>query len=530
MITHNNNWETMMNEHKIKNSRLCLYRGKQLVVALGVVLFTAAPLQAEEPLKLAAATNLVESAAISSKSASHIPQTNELPTYVELSVGQLYSIKLPERIKLQKVSIDNPNIVQVSVTGLSEILLQGKSAGSAVLILKDKSGQASVVELTVLGGTASVLQSKLKQLLPGETIRVVAVGDSLVLTGSVADAVMVNRAVMVAEAYSGKKVINFLQAGAPQQVMLEVRVAEVSKTLTDKLGSFFKYGNELGSGASAWSNSLLANFLSGANGAVGPASITAKSADGLKSLTLDAAKTSGLVKILAEPTIMAMSGQEGAFLAGGKIYIPVAQSNTLGGASVVTMEEKEFGVGLKFTPTVLEDGLINLKVAPEVSEIGSGVTFGTQTLPSIMTRRATTTVQLKDGQSFAIGGLIKNNVKTGISAFPGLGEIPVLGALFRSSEFQNDRTELLFVVTPRLVKPLPPNYALPTDSYIAPNRAELFLNGRMEGSPKEESKDETKGKTKDESKIEAKPKAAVAVPVKEQPPAQTQDAGGFQMK
>jgi pilus assembly protein CpaC len=194
---------------------------------------------------------------------------------------------------------------------------------------------------------------------------------------------------------------------------------------------------------------------------------------------------SGLVKILAEPNIMAISGQEGKFLAGGIVFLPVPQ--TLGtGGTVITLQQQQFGVGIKFTPTVLSGGKINLKVAPEVSEVNPvGISISannsTQILPAINTRQASTTVQLYDGQSFAIGGLIKNNVVEVISAFPWLANIPVLGALFRSSSFQNDRSELLIVVTPRIVKPLDTNPALPTDKYIQPSQSEFFLEGRMEG-------------------------------------------------
>jgi pilus assembly protein CpaC len=153
----------------------------------------------------------------------------------------------------------------------------------------------------------------------------------------------------------------------------------------------------------------------------------------------------------------------------------------------VTLEEKEFGVSVKFTPTVLGNGRINLRVRPEVSElnregigiVASGVS-GTAILPSFTSRRAETTVQLMDGQSFAIGGLIKNNTKASIKAFPFLGELPVIGALFRSTDFQTDRSELVFVITPRLVKPLPTSYRLPTDGYTPPSRSDLMLNGRLE--------------------------------------------------
>ena len=186
---------------------------------------------------------------------------------------------------------------------------------------------------------------------------------------------------------------------------------------------------------------------------------------------------------------MAISGQEASFLAGGKIFIPVAQNNNAGLATI-TLEEKEFGVAVKFTPTVLDGGRINLRVAPEVSELnkdGIGISATgvntTALLPAFTTRRASTVVQLFDGQSFAIGGLIKNNVTTNIKALPFLGEVPVLGTLFRSSDFQTDRSELVFIVTPRLVKPLPPDYRLPTDGYIEPSRSEFFLQGKLEGQP-----------------------------------------------
>jgi pilus assembly protein CpaC len=200
---------------------------------------------------------------------------------------------------------------------------------------------------------------------------------------------------------------------------------------------------------------------------------------------LDAEKKESLVKVLAEPNVMAISGQEGSFLAGGRILIPVSQ-DALGR---IALEEKEFGVGLRFTPTVLSGGRINLRVSPEVSElsrdgvgIGNGTTQIRAILPLITTRRASTTVQLADGQSFAIGGLIKNNSTANIKAFPILGELPVLGALFRSTDFQNDKTELVFVVTPRLVKPLPLPNKLPTDGLREPSRKELFIDGKLEGN------------------------------------------------
>ncbi|WP_247869760.1 type II and III secretion system protein family protein [Herbaspirillum sp. ST 5-3] len=406
----------------------------------------------------------------------------------------LRQLNLPSPAWLRTVG--DPDIVQVepmtSPTPRAMFFLFGKQIGSTNLMFQNKEGRCAMVEVAVGVDTASV-EAKLRQLLPAEkNIKVGAVADSLVLSGTVADALAVENAISIASAFvrkgggkgaagstSDERIVNMLAVAAPQQVMLEVKVAEISKTLLDKLGVNLSGTLHRGD----WTASLLSNFLS--DGA-GKLNIT-KSPNG-DSVTVDAEKKDGLVKVLAEPTVMAVSGQEGSFLAGGKIFIPVYSTTSgVNPVNTITLEEREFGVSLRFTPTVLDGGRINLKVAPEVSELsreGAGISsLGTTSiLPLFTTRRAATTVQLHDGQSFAIGGLIKNNVTENIKAFPFLGEVPVLGALFRSSEFQNDRTELVFVVTPRLVKPLAPNYPLPTDGFVPPSRGEFFLGGKLEGS------------------------------------------------
>jgi pilus assembly protein CpaC len=262
--------------------------------------------------------------------------------------------------------------------------------------------------------------------------------------------------------------------------MLEVKVAEVSKTLLDRLGISTRVLRQPGNVTfDILSQSNFFNELLGA-AAVFRGARTA--------VQIDAQRDDGLVKLLAEPNIMAISGQEASFRAGGKIFIPVAR-RTEGFGTTVTLEEREFGVGVRFKPTVLADGRINLHVAPEVSELQqTGTPFttvegATSVLPSFTLRRAETTVQLHDGQSFMIAGLIQNNLSQTINRIPGLGDVPVLGALFRSTEFQSDRSELMFVITPRLVKPLPPNYAVPTDAFTPPTPAQRYLEGRMEGDP-----------------------------------------------
>lgn len=461
-----------------------------------------------------AATVSPKAATITPKPAATTPcNTIESAPMVNVTVGKSFRLKTTSPVS--RILLGNPAGTQAAqpkegadgddkkapegkanagVAGLdvillspSEIYLLGKSVGSTNIILLSRTGQCMLVDVTVGVDTAS-LQSSLNDMLAGEgsRIKVSAASDSLVLTGSVADSTRVDKALTLAAAYAGQsKVINMLSVDAPQQVMLEVKVAEISKKLLDQVG--INLAGVLNHGG--WSFNWDTNFLSGnASNAIGLLlGGSNSSTSNPRSFKIDGQHDDGLVKVLAEPTVMAISGQEGSFLAGGKIFIPVAQNSGTGGQTI-TLEEKEFGVALRFTPTVLDGGRINLKVAPEVSELNaSGVNItglnGTAILPSFTTRRAATTVQLRDGQSFAIGGLIKNNVTTNISAFPLLGEIPILGALFRSSSFQTDKTELIFVVTPRLVKPLPPNYALPTDNYTPPNRAEFFLGGKMEGKP-----------------------------------------------
>jgi pilus assembly protein CpaC len=264
---------------------------------------------------------------------------------------------------------------------------------------------------------------------------------------------------------------------APQQVLLEVKIAEVSKSLLDRLEA----GAALRFGGGSWAATLLSNFLSGTTGG----QLSGSHSNGKQQFTLGADKQDGVVRVLAEPNVMAISGQEGSFLAGGKFYIPVPQDN-----GKISLEEKEFGVGVRFTPTVLAGGRINLRVAPEVSElsregiaISAAGSAGMAILPALTTRKASTTVQLYDGQSFAIGGLIKNNLVTSMKGLPVLGEMPILGALFRSTDYQQDRTELVFVVTARLVKPLASSdFVLPTDKVGVPSRTAVLLGGRLEGA------------------------------------------------
>ncbi|NGZ87505.1 type II and III secretion system protein family protein [Duganella sp. SAP-35] len=425
------------------------------------------------------------------------------PGSLSLQLGKSTLMRMPEPVQAR--SVGNPAVLQAMLVAPDTLYVVGVDIGSSNMIVQGSSGLCNVIEV-VVSIDPGALQQSLAALMPEQKdIQVSGAGDTLVLSGTVSDAQAASRVLELAAAFvrrparpldigrsdkgdamsvqagaaaapGGTRIVNFLNVGAPQQVMLEVKIAEVSKSLLDKLEA----GLSLNIGGGSWAGALSANFISGA--LKGLLTVGKPVGD---HLGLAAEKQDGLVRILAEPTVMAISGQEGSFLAGGKIFIPVAQDN-----NKITLEEREFGVGLRFTPTVLAGGRINLRVAPEVSELsreGVGISSagvsGRAILPLITTRRAATTVELYDGQSFAIGGLIKNSQTTNINGLPILGELPVLGALFRSTDFQQDRTELLFVVTPHLVQPLPANYRLPTDSVAPPGRARLFLGGQMEGAP-----------------------------------------------
>ncbi len=427
------------------------------------------------------------------------------PQEVRISAGKATLVNMSEPITRR--TLGDPGIVEGRMVSPSVLYLVSGRIGSTNAILQGNSGRCVLLDI-VVGIDTSAVQAKISELMPAEKgIVVTAAADSLVLSGSVSDAVSADRAVSIANAYvmaayqqgftgAGAaggarinrtpaeaggapqlaRIVNMLSVTASHQVMLEVKVAEISKTLIDKLGSSFNAGRTNGS----FTYQLLTDFL-----ATGTTGGIAAALHGADSIAIDAEQRDGLVRILAEPNVMAISGQEGSFLAGGKILIPVAQSES-GGALRITLEEKEFGVGLKFTPTVLSDGRINLRVAPEVSELsrdGVGVTTslgGNAVLPLITTRRAATTVQLFDGQSFAIGGLLKSSSAANVNALPVLGQLPIIGALFRSTDFQSEKTELVFIVTPRLVKPLPVAYSLPTDRVGDPRRGDIYLKGRLD--------------------------------------------------
>ncbi len=389
---------------------------------------------------------------------------------VQISLGKsrLYKYANP----ITRISVGDASIADVMIVSPTEIYLLGKKVGSTNVFLWHSSGGVSTLDVAV-GADAGALQDLLAKLIPGEkNIQASSAGESLVLTGQVSDAMKVQQAVLVAQEFTGKKVLNMMTTNDLPQVLIEVRIAEMDKSVADALGVQVQGSNF----SFNMLNSAPLGFAASAAGTIGSTSAW-----------LQAQINSGLITILAEPNIMAISGQEGEFLSGGIVFLPVPQTSSTGGGAVITLQPQNYGVGVKFTPTVLSEGRINLKVSPQVSEVNpTGITVSangsTTVMPAITTRQASTTVELYDGQSFAIGGLISNNVAEIVSAFPGLANVPVIGALFRSSSFKADRSELIIVITPHIVKPVGTKIGLPTDKYIKPSATEFLVNGQLEGS------------------------------------------------
>lgn len=423
----------------------------------------------------------------SSTASAQPPAPVERGLPLRLVAGKSTVMTLPHDIV--RVSVGNPEVADVVLTHPREVYLLGKKSGQTNLMLWGKGSVTRLHDIAVSTDT-DTLKTRLQEWVPGiDQLKVESLGEHLLLSGLAHDAIKAQRAMHMAEAFAGeKKVINLLRVGSAQQVMLEVKVAEVSRNLLDELGVDLSMTRVAGDTTLQLLTQLVRTQVGTGNSQGLGGSLRATTANGKTDGTLTGRADKDLVKILAEPTITAIHGQEGSFLAGGRIYIPVPQASSTG-ATTIVLEEKEFGVGLRFMPTVLEDGLINLRVTPEVSELSQegtlirGANNITSLLPAITTRRASTTVQLRNGESFVIGGLIKSNVTEAIKAFPVLGEIPIIGALFRSTSFQTQKSELLFVVTPHLARPLASAPRLPTDGFVPPSRSEIFLEGRLEGRP-----------------------------------------------
>ena len=424
---------------------------------------------------------------------------NNLPTKkISLSVGKSTVVDSADPIK--RVSVAAPEIADTVVLSARQIYVTAKSSGLTTITLwSDANRVSAVFDVEVLPDVAA-LKEKIHQVFPNEKdIKVLGTHDSITLSGTVSSAGNLTQIVRLAEAYapldkqSGKpKLLNLVDVGGVHQVMLEVRVAEMSRSLLRRLGVNFSYLSDSGTN---FGISLLNNLtrLPSAGWPGNPLTVGDNinwafrftGAGATWTGFIDALKENGLTKVLAEPTLITLSGRSASFLAGGEFPIPVPQAT--GGSTTITIEYKTFGVGLNFTPTVLSNGKISMAVNPEVSDLDFTRAVAVQgyLIPSVNTRRVSTVIELGDGQSFAVAGLLKDDVREDVKKFPVLGDIPVLGALFRSTSFQKNETELIVIVTPHLVKPLDmAKQTLPTDAYIEPDDFEFYLLGATEGREK----------------------------------------------
>jgi pilus assembly protein CpaC len=412
---------------------------------------------------------------------------------VSLSVGEGQMINLPRNVA--SVWTSNPKAADVYVNSPRQINLFGKDYGEATVIATAADGSVVYGAQVRVSQNLPTINDVMRAAMPESDVRVMTVGQTAILQGTIAspadsafaqDLAMseLNPGVDFSKPGAMCKicVVNRLKVATPLQVTLKVRVAEVNRTLLKKIGinllssdgtGGFKFGVGQGGGIGVPNTSpfkvspITGGTTLGIAGKLLGLNLTS---------TLDLAQTDGLVTTLAEPNLTALSGETASFLAGGEFPIPVSQGN-----NAISIEYKQYGVGLAFTPVVLADGRISMRVRPEVSELSDAgsVVLDNFKVPALTTRRAETTVELGSGQSFMIAGLLQNHNSNSITKAPFLGDIPILGALFRSTNFQRNETELVIVVTPYLVRPVSNQLPIPSDGYRAPTDAQINLEGQL---------------------------------------------------
>lgn len=406
--------------------------------------------------------------------------------YIPISRSQIVSVAQP----VATVTIDNQAVAGAQIVGDKRIKFVGKRTGSTSVKAMDKSGKLIRSFDVVVGSDIPAIRKALHSFLPRERIGVELVNTNIALTGEVTDASVAEKAMKIVNEFVAANpsapVLNFMKVISGQQVMLRVRVGEVQRSALKSLGvnlSGSKVNNfTIGTAFGDIIPQTGATNAIGALGSIGGATATGELHKGTLSLsaTLEALEQNGLFKLLAEPDLVAMSGEKAEFLAGGEFPIPVPQIS--GGSTTTTMEFKKFGVAVQFIPFVLSENRIRVSVEPEVSEIDrtQSTTTNGVTVPGLSTRRAKTTVELAPGESFMIAGLLSDRLNSNINQIPGAADIPILGALLRSTEYQRNETELVIAVTPYIVDPLKSSEVrLPTDDFRPASVLEQFFFGAL---------------------------------------------------
>ncbi|MGB9151999.1 MAG: type II and III secretion system protein family protein [Alphaproteobacteria bacterium] len=425
-----------------------------------------------------------------------------VPAYARPAVLSLtvdHGVPLTFKGSASSVFIANPDIADVQVMSPNQVMIFGKRTGETSFMATDSNGKTLAERTVVVSQDLAELREELNAAIPGNTIKATPVPNGIVLTGSAKDPTSVADAYKIAMRYmpAGGDIINRVEVVGSNQIMIRVRFAEVQRSINNSLG--FDWQNILAAGNMTIGMGVgnMVNVLGGAGGALGvgsPASglfprpaNTALSlpndvvggAGTIGALTIqgmiDALAQDGLLTILAEPNLTAMSGETANFLAGGQFPIPIPQGN-----GTISIQFQPYGISLAFTPTLLSGDRISLHVRPEVSELttAGAIILNNISVPALTTRKAETTVEVASGESFAIAGLVDNNQAQTVNKFPLLGDMPVLGALFRSDNFQNGQTELVVIITPYVVKPSKQQLALPTDGFAPPSESERLVGLR----------------------------------------------------
>lgn len=395
---------------------------------------------------------------------------------VVVAAGKAVVLRFDQGV--EEVLVGDSNVADILPLTNRSLYVLGRSTGSTSLTILNSSRQmVGTINLQV---SVDLLPIKLRlhELFPNENIEIRSIGRSVMLSGEVTSSAVSNTAYQIAESYAPGLILNNVAIGQPQQVMLEVRIAEISRTAARDLGlrldAFTDFGDD-----------MLERITTGIINPEATAVLRGGFEEGSWSVDaiLDALEERGVVSILAEPTLMALSGQSASFLAGGEFPVPVGRGRGGNDDDVeIQIEFKEFGVRLSFTPTVIGED-INLLVEPEVSELdrASGIVVSDLVIPGISTRRASTTVELRHGQSFAIAGLISETFSDQIQETPGLARLPILGAIGRSTSMSREETELAIIVTPYLVTPSTPGQLSdPVRDFVRPSTLEMFFLGRTE--------------------------------------------------
>lgn len=420
---------------------------------------------------------------------------------LKLFTGKSVVVKAARPIK--RVSIPDGDIAVANVVSPTNVLVTGKKSGTSQLVLWDEQDRTQMIDVVVQLDIGA-LQEQYKTLFPESKIEAASANGTILLKGRAANAQVAEQAVALAAPYG--KVLNLIDVAGGQQVMLQVRFAEVSRSATSALGiNLFAVSGSFVGGSNIGQISPITSLLKNVTVGKTPAfngtnltdahsispSVTLYGATQIGNVYLEAfveaLRQNNLLRILAEPNLLAMSGEEASFLAGGEFPIPIAQGGAgSGGNTAITVQFKEFGVKLNFVPVVLGDGRIRLKVAPEVSDIDftTAVKFNGFVIPGLSQRRVSTTIELAEGQTFAIAGLLNHTVSANKDATPLLGDLPVIGSLFRSVRYMRKETELVVLVTPKVVSAMNPGEvpAMPGESWRHPKETDLFGKGDLGGT------------------------------------------------